>query len=125
MGFFRAGTGFGRIFGPAFFGLTVLAATFFGFTVLIAAFVGLAVLAAVFGFTVFVAAFFGFAVFVAAFFGFAFFFAIVLFSEKNWRLPRPFAHCSSRREHRRRAILAARRDPGRVPDSASAGAERS
>jgi hypothetical protein len=98
MGFFRADTGFGRIFGPAFFGFTVLAATFFGFTVLVAAFVGLADFAAVFfGFTVFIAAFFGFSVFVAAFFGFAFFFAIVLFSgKKNWRLPRPFAQNGKR-----------------------------
>jgi hypothetical protein len=85
MGFFRAGTGFGRIFGPVFFGFTVFAAVFFGFTVFIAAFVGLAVFAAVFGFTVFVAVFFGFADFVAAFFGFGFFFAIVLFSKKNRR----------------------------------------
>jgi hypothetical protein len=84
MGFLRASTGFGRIFGPAFFGFTVLAASFFGFTVLIAAFVGLVVLAAAFfGFSVFAAAFFGFAIFGAAFFDFAFFFAIVFFSEKK------------------------------------------
>ena len=115
MGFFRAGTGFGRIFGPVFF----------GFTVLIAVFVGFAVLAAVFGFTVFIAVFFGFAVFVAAFFGFAFFFAIVLFSEKKLAvapairslLVEPPGTPPTR-------DLGRARDPGRVPDATSARAER-